>query len=317
MLYLNLMKINIAMDIGGTKMRAASYMEHSFEPIKKKTIFTYSNGTSPKDHLLQIVKSVWPEDGDVEAIGIAVAGPININESKIEKSPNLPEFNDFLIVPFLKKAFQVPVFLGNDANLACLGEWKFGAGQGHQNIIYLTISTGIGSGVISDGVMLVGASGMGAELGHVTIIPGGNICSCGKKGHLEAYSSGTSIAKWFHSELRNGGKSILDYHKKNTSKEIALAANKGDRLSIRAFERAGRILGLAITNFLHIFNPTCIIFGGGVSNSIDLLLPKINSVVENEVIDSGYFENLTFVTSALKDDAGILGALALARGIKA
>jgi len=315
MLYLNLMKIYIALDIGGTKMRAASYLGDSFVPIKKNSILTYSKGIKPKDLLLQIVRSVWPEDSIVEALGIAVAGPINIVEGKIEKSPNLPEFNDFSIGQFLKEAFHIPVFLGNDANLACLGEWKFGAGQGHQNIIYLTISTGIGSGVISDGVLLIGSCGMGAELGHVTIIPGGCDCSCGKKGHLEAYSSGTAIARWFKSQLKNGGISTLNYQPNISSREIAHAAYEGDNLSIEAFKRAGRILGLAITNFLHIFNPTCIIFGGGVSNSIDLILPEIKSVVEDEVIDSGYYENLIFETSALKDDIGILGALALARGI--
>ena len=315
MLYLNLMKINIALDIGGTKMRAASYLGDNVVPIKKNLIFTYSNGTNPKDLLLQIVKSVWPEGGSVEGIGIAVAGPINIYEGQIEKSPNIPEFNDFSVGPFLKDAFHIPIFLGNDANLACLGEWKFGVGQGHQNIIYLTISTGIGSGVISDGVLLIGSCGMGAELGHVTIIPGGSQCSCGKRGHLEAYSSGTAIAKWFKSELKNGEKSMLDNLTNISSREIALAAYEGDELSIKAFIRAGRILGLGITNFLHIFNPTCIIFGGGVSNSIDLILPEIKSVVEDEVVDSGYYENLIFETSTLKDDAGILGALALARGI--
>jgi glucokinase len=304
---------HIAVDIGGTQMRAASYERQSLEPIKINRIQSRMPGHTPQIRLIQVIESVWPEDKTVESIGIAVAGPLNPNEGLIQKSPNLPEFDEFRIVEYLEDHFNTTVLLGNDANLAALGEWKYGAGRGHQDLIYLTISTGIGSGVISGGKLLLGARGMAAELGHVTIIPDGPICSCGKSGHLEAFASGTAIAKWVQAEIEKGAKSIVAHDQQITAKGIAIAAKKGDALSVAAFKRAGDVLGIAIVNFLHIFNPTIIIFGGGVSKSIDLFLPYIKKAIDQHVFAQGYSEDLVLTTAALGDDAGLLGALALAR----
>jgi glucokinase len=183
------MKSHIAIDIGGTQMRAASYNSQSLVPIKINRIQSKFTGEKPQERLVQVVRSIWPNDTKVESIGIAVAGPLDLHAGIIEKSPNIPDFDNFPICKYLENRFDVPVFLGNDANLAALGEWKYGAGQGITNLIYLTISTGIGSGVIADGRLLLGNRGMAAELGHVTIVPDGPICSCGKRGHLEAFSS--------------------------------------------------------------------------------------------------------------------------------
>lgn len=308
------MKVHVAIDIGGTQMRAASYAAQNLEPIKINRIRSLIPGVKPQERLSQVVHSVWPDDGKVKAIGIAVAGPINLETGVIQKSPNIPDFDNFPIVNYLEDQFNTPVLLGNDANLAALGEWKYGAGIGHLNLIYFTISTGIGSGVISDGKLLLGARGMAAELGHITVVPNGPVCSCGKKGHLEAISSGTAIAKWVRSEIESGKKSLLSDSDHITAKSVADAARSGDMLSLEAFQRAGSTLGKAIVNFLHIFNPTLIIFGGGVSKSIDLLLPHINQALNTYVFAPGYLDDLSLTTAALGDDAGLLGALALARG---
>lgn len=307
------MNAHIAIDIGGTQMRAASYHPQSLEPIKINRIASRIHGIKPQERLIEVIQSIWPYQDQVEALGIAVAGPLNIEAGLIQKSPNIPDFDNFPIVQFLVDRFKLPVYLGNDANLAALGEWKYGSGQGHHNLIYLTISTGIGSGVISGGQMLLGSQGMAAELGHMIIIPDGPVCSCGHLGHLEAISSGTAIAKWVREEIHKGKSSILSDEPEITAKAVAHAAKSGDPLSLKAFERAGTTLGMAIVNFLHIFNPSLIIFGGGVSKSIDLLLPHINQVLEREVFAPGYLDNLSIKTAALGDDAGLLGALALAR----
>jgi glucokinase len=307
------MKSHIAIDIGGTQMRAASYNSQSLVPIKINRIQSKFTGEKPQERLVQVVRSIWPNDTKVESIGIAVAGPLDLHAGIIEKSPNIPDFDNFPICKYLENRFDVPVFLGNDANLAALGEWKYGAGQGITNLIYLTISTGIGSGVIADGRLLLGNRGMAAELGHVTIVPDGPICSCGKRGHLEAFSSGTAIAKWVTEQLRNGRNSTIEVKGEITAQDVAIAANTGDPLALAAFERAGKILGIAIVNFLHIFNPARIIFGGGVSKSFDLLLPHINKALKKDVFAPGYLEGLTLTTVALGDDSGLLGALALAR----
>jgi glucokinase len=307
------MKTHIAIDIGGTQMRAASYTWDTLSPIKINRIQSKVPGTTPQERLIQVVESIWPQESIVEAIGIAVAGPLNLEQGLIQKSPNIPEFDNFQISKFLTNYFNAPVLLGNDANLAALGEWKYGIGKGHQDLIYLTISTGIGSGVISGGNLLLGASGMAAELGHVTILPEGPLCSCGKPGHLEALSSGTAIAKWVQNEIKNDAQTILSNLKEISARQVAEAAKEGDALAMAAYKRAGEMLGLAIVNFLHIFNPTMVIFGGGVSNSIDLFLPEVNYAIENGVFAPGYTEDLILTTAKLGDDAGLLGALALAR----
>jgi len=105
---------------------------------------------------------------------------------------------------YLENHFHVPVALGNDANLAALGEWMFGAGQGHAHLIYVTISTGIGGGIINDNRLMLGTHGLAAEIGHVTVIPDGPTCGCGSRGHLEAVASGTAIARWVREELEQG-----------------------------------------------------------------------------------------------------------------
>ena len=307
------MSIHIAIDIGGTQMRAASYTINSLEPQKIHRIPSQIPGVKPQQRLVEVIQSVWPEKGRVEGIGIAVAGPLDLETGLIQRSPNIPAFDNFPIVNFLVEKFNVPVFLGNDANLAALGEWRHGSGQGHENIIYLTISTGIGSGVISDNKLLLGSKGMAAELGHVIIFPDGPICSCGKRGHLEAVASGTAIAKWTREQIEQGENStLINLHNFN-AKNIAEEAYRGDALALSAFRRAGEALGIAIINFLVIFNPTCIIFGGGVSKSIDLLLPHIKVALETKIFEQSYCRDLRIKTAALGDDAGLLGALVLAR----
>ncbi|MBU0512009.1 MAG: ROK family protein, partial [Chloroflexi bacterium] len=190
---------------------------------------------------------------------------------------------------------------------------KYGAGQGHDHLIYLTISTGIGSGVIMDGHLLTGSRGMAAELGHTSVLPDGPLCGCGQRGHLEAISSGTAIARWVQAELDNGVPSTLAKVQPVTAQAVAEAARQGDKLALAAFERAGTYLGRALADFLHIFNPSIVIFGGGVSKSVDLFIEHLREAMEKHVISPGYIENLTITTAALGDDSGLMGALALAR----
>ena len=310
------MNAHIAIDIGGTQMRAASYSLDSLDPIKINRIQSRIPGSKSPERLVELIQSIWPEKYTVSGMATAIAGPLDLPNGRIIRTPNIPDLNDFCITDYLSKKFQVPIALGNDANLAALGEWKYGAGQNHQHLIYLTISTGIGSGIITEGKLLVGSRGMAAELGHTTVLPDGPICSCGKRGHLEAIASGTAIAKWVNEELAGGIQSTLRGIEPLNAQRIAEAAKEGDSLAMAAFERAGTILGKALTDFIHIFNPTMIIFGGGVSKSIDLLLPHIQIAIQENIFAPGYLDDITFTTAALGDDAGLLGALALAREFK-
>jgi glucokinase len=235
----------------------------------------------------------------------------------IEAAPNVPELSGLSIVSELQNKFRVPVFLGNDANLAALGEWKFGAGRGHQHMLYLTISTGIGSGVIIDGKLFAGARGFASELGHVLALSDGPVCSCGIRGHLEAISSGTAIAKWVTSQIKNGADSSIEIDFEGgeiiSGAVIAEAARQGDALAIQAFKRAGKYLGQALANFLHIFNPTLIVLGGGVSQSYELFADELQAAMEAHVMIPEFLDELSIAIAELGDDIGLMGALALAR----
>jgi glucokinase len=216
----------------------------------------------------------------------------------------------------LEEHFQVSVALGNDANLAALGEWRFGAGQGYHHLMYMTISTGIGGGIIVDDQLLLGHHGLAAEIGHVTVMLDGPLCGCGQRGHLEALASGPAIAHWVEQELAEGAVSILPADQAVTAKQVAGAAQQDDELSIAALARAGTFIGRALADFLHIFNPAIIIIGGGVAQSGALLLEPIKACLKENVLSPRYLDDLLITTAALGDEAGLMGALALARRAK-
>jgi glucokinase len=307
------MSVHIAVDVGGTHIRAAVYSQESLEPQKLERTTTKDADSTPLERIKNLIASIWPEDETVQAIGIAAPGPLDPFKGVILSAPNIPGWKDLPISQELEDRFQVPVLLGNDADLAALGEWHFGAGKGHHHVVYMTISTGIGGGVIINDQLLRGRRGLAAELGHVTIMPDGPMCSCGQRGHLEAIASGTAIARWVQDELKQGAESSLRCDQEITAKLVSQAAKKGDQLAIDALARAGSFIGLAMANYLHIFNPTIVIIGGGVSRSGDLLLEPMRTAMKEHIMTPHYMDDFTLTTAALGDEAGLMGALALAR----
>jgi glucokinase len=177
----------------------------------------------------------------------------------------------------------------------------------------LTISTGIGGGVISDNHLLIGVRGLAAELGHITVLPDGPLCGCGQRGHLEAVASGPAIARYVNEQLERGAASIIKPDANLAAREVSEAAHRGDALAIEALTRAGTFIGQALADFLHVFNPSIVIFGGGVSQTGDLLFNPVRDAVKRFVMEPTYLKDLVITPAALGDDAGLLGALALAR----
>lgn len=304
---------DIVLDIGGTQMRAALYPEEGLEAVAQKTITTA--GTEPAlERLLELIASIWPSEGQVRNIALGIAGALNPQTGVLYQVPNIPNWNGLNIIEPIKQRFKAAVRIGNDANLAALGEWKYGAGAGHHDLVYLTISTGVGSGIIVDDRLLVGHNGLGAEVGHITVLPGGPLCGCGHAGHLESFSSGTGIVKTVKREIAAGRKTFLAEHNGEiTARLVAEAAKQGDEVALTAFNIAGEFLGRAIADLLHIFNPTIIILGGGVIKSGDLLLRPLWQSLRQTVVSPQYLEDFTLTTTILGDRVGLIGALALAR----
>ena len=302
----------IAVDIGGTHLRAALYEPEDTQPFIHKRIRTHTEEPGVYGRMEALIESIWPKDGDVAAIGVASPGPLDPHTGYILKTPNIKEWQNFPLGPNLTKHFNVPAFVDNDANLAALGEWKFGAGKGHHHLLYLTFSTGVGGGVITDDHLLQGYHGLATELGHTILDPDGPICSCGFAGHLEAFSSGPAIVKYVVAELEAGAKSRLKLNKNLTAQVVADAAAHGDGLAISAYQRAGEYLGIAVANFLTSFDPSIVVFGGGVSQVGSLLFDAFRASLKKHIFHPRYLENLKIEMAALGDDAGLLGALALA-----
>ena len=303
----------VAVDIGGTHIRTAAYESDNIDPLTHKRTRSLAKTPGTFDRLVQAIEAAWPQDRTVKAIGMASPGPLDPETGVVLATPNIPEWVDFPVTEKLSEHFGVPAYLDNDANLAALGEWKFGAGKGHRHVLYLTISTGIGGGVIINDRVLHGYHGLAAELGHVVVLAGGPVCSCGHEGHLEALAAGPAIVRYIREQLEAGTESELENVESLNAYEVAEAAKRGDALAKSAYERAGKFLGIGVASFLHTFDPSIVIFGGGVSQSGSLLFDPFEDSLRNQVFNPRYLENLVITTAALGDNAGLLGALALAQ----
>jgi len=306
------MRTIVSIDIGGTRLRAAAYKQDQFQPISQKRVETKAKEPNAFGRLINLLEDIWPKNENVDAIGVSSPGPVDPHTGVIMVTPNIKEWRDFPITAKLTDHFGIPAYLDNDANLAGLAEWKFGAGRGHHNVLYLTVSTGVGGGVIINDQLLQGHHGLAAELGHTTIQANGPLCGCGQPGHLESFSSGTGIERFVAEQLKAGRESLLQPDKKNSAHAISEAAKQGDALSIEAYQNAGKYLGIGVANFLHAFDPSIVIFGGGVSQSGPLLFDSFHVSLKERVIHSRYLEGLVITRAELGDDSGLLGARALA-----
>jgi glucokinase len=231
-------------------------------------------------------------------------------------APNLPGWVDFPLRSLVEQALGVPVAIGNDANLAALAEWKFGAGRGTQDMIYITVSTGVGGGVISRGRLISGARGLGAELGHMVADPHGPVCSCGRPGHLEAIASGPAIVRRAADLLHQGNASTLRLEIVSdpalTPEVIAQAARQGDGLARQVVREAGEALGRQLASLVHVFNPQVIVVGGGVAQIGEALFAAIQVALRASTMHPAFLDGLEVRPAALGDDSGLVGAMILA-----
>lgn len=302
----------IAVDIGGTHLRVAVYPPDSIQPQVQKRIPTVGPG-SAVERLIDLIGELWPPGDEVIAISVGAPGQVDPQAGVIIGAPNIAGWNNLPLKRQLQQAFPVPVYLNNDANLAAIGEWRFGAARGHLDVFYITVSTGIGGGVICGGRLLLGTQGLATEIGHVVIDPNGPLCGCGHRGHIESFASGTAIAHYYQEEQKKGRSASLAPQSCPDAKAIAQAANNGDELALEAFHRAGVYMGIGIANYLHLFNPSIVVIGGGVGRSGEIFWRPMRKTIDQYVLSDSYTKNLVITPAALGDDCGLLGALALAQ----
>jgi glucokinase len=307
----------IAVDLGGTNIRVAYFPSSAPPPLTQSKVPTRaSEGPDAViGRLIHAIEAQIQSDDRDFRIGVGAPGPLDPIQGIILEAPNLSGWENIPLKSILSEHFKVPVVVGNDANVAALGEWRFGAGRGTQHMIYLTLSTGIGGGIINDGKLLLGAHGLAGELGHMTIEPDGPMCGCGKQGHLEALASGLSIARKAEELLTQGNESTLAEQFSNAGKltafDVGQAAIAGDTLAHAIISQAGEIIGRQLASLAHAFNPEVFVLGGGVSQIGDILFNPIRSALHEHVLHTRYVEHLRVLPAALGDDAGLVGAMVL------
>lgn len=305
----------IGVDLGGTKISTAiSTIEG--EILKQTVVPTKAEeGEGPVleriiSTIEEVLVSAKINSNEVEAIGIGSPGPLDSEKGIILTTPNLP-FKNYNLVNPIKEKFGLPVFLDNDANVAAIGESMFGAGKGKKNIVYFTVSTGVGGGAVLNGQAYRGNTSNALEIGHMTVNPNGPRCNCGNVGCLEAISSGTAIAKAAKEAVNSKVETSLRQYDKITSYEVFKEADKGDKVAKYIIDNALNYLGVGVANAISIFDPEMIIIGGGVTNAGKIVFDKVREVVNTRCFKA-MAESCEIVPAGLGTDAGVVGAVALA-----
>lgn len=303
----------IAVDLGGTQIRAARY-DLDLNLLQRESTLTRAKlGAQPTIERMKsyIRKVMRGGRDDVIGIGISAPGPLNPFSGVIVAPPNLPGWLDVPLRDIMTAEFNLPVYIGNDANVAALAEASKGAAQGCRHVTYITVSTGVGAGIICDGKLLLGREGLAGEFGHIPIV-----LEHGAVSSVELETAGPAIARRAMRAIQGGAKSTVadmvngDLNRID-AKAVGLAAAAGDRLAIAQLAYAGRMLGLGIVSILHLFNPEVIVIGGGVAKTGELLFGPLRKTAQEHVLDDAYTANLRIEESALGDDVALVGAAAL------
>jgi glucokinase len=303
----------IGVDVGGTKI-AAAVVTPEGEVLNE--VRYPSSG--PKERLLSsMARSVNEVRNGFEVGGVclAVPGTVSTVENKIIDAPNLHAIEGIPLKDELEERTGLTTTVENDANAAAWGEFRFGAGSEVSHLIFITLGTGVGGGVISHGVLLRGAQGAGGELGHITIQATGPRCGCGNHGCLEALASGTAIARRARevaSEEPDSALGQLAVERAVLGEDVAGLARQGDEAAISVLRETGVWLGIGLAGFVNVFNPEVIAIGGGAARAGDLILDAARHEVRLRAMSPS--RDLVKIKEAtLGADSGVLGAAALAR----
>jgi glucokinase len=314
----------VGIDVGGTNVKIGLF-DTELKLICKTSVTTDAD-MGPKvviDKMAKTVEELVTQAGltlkDIIAVGIGTPGPAKYSEGIIIKSTNMPKFKNVPICRMLNEKLGAPIVFDNDANVACWGEYAVGAGKGVKDIVFFTLGTGIGGGIVSNGELVHGCDENGAELGHTIIYPDGRLCNCGQRGCVEAYASADSTARRATEAIQGGAKSslkkVLDQKGKITSKDVYQHLASGDKLAKEITDGTAKALAITCINMLHATEPKRIVFGGGMIAAGDILLNGIKRFFD-EHIWTLKKEATEICFATLGEDAGIIGAAALAQYTK-
>ncbi|WP_026962136.1 ROK family protein [Alicyclobacillus herbarius] len=295
---------SIGVDLGGTKILTGVLDEQG---ELHHTLEVPTLAARGPEAVIQRIRSTVDEmlnrvgRANVLGLGVGAPGPLNPHTGTVLGPPNLPGWDCIPLRDELQAVYGLPVYLENDANAAAVAEHRFGAGQGSRNMVYITVSTGIGGGVVIDGQVRQGAAGGFAEIGHMIVDPSGVPCNCGNRGCLEAVASGTAIARMATEAFGRG----------LTAQEVADLAAGGNAKARQVLDTAFRYLGIGVVNIVNLFDPDLIVIGGGVARIGQPLFDAIHEALMHNDFRRNYGMDVPIVPARLGTKAGVIGAAAL------
>jgi glucokinase len=311
-------KVIAGIDIGGTKIAIA------LENIDGKKIADRRLPTQAEigaDAIIENVARAMMEmlnenQAALVSIGIGCPSPLDIEKGLVMSPSNLRDWDNFPIVKIFRDKFGVPVVLENDANAAALGEYVYGAGRGYKNVVYITVSTGIGGGIIINGEIFRGVAAGAGELGHTIVQPDGIRCNCGSVGCLETISAGIHIARRARERLMSGAPSLLREMVSDISEisaqTIIEAVRRNDRLAVEIWDETCRFLAIGIGNIITILAPEAVVIGGGIAAAGDMLFTPLRRLLP-QFVSMIPADEINILPAELGGESGVCGALALAK----
>lgn len=312
------MTLTVGVDVGGTKVAAGVVDEHGTILAKTRRP-TPSVSPDDVEHTIADVVAELRAEHDVEAVGIGAAGFIDADRSTVLFAPNLA-WRDEPLRDDVAKLIGLPVVVENDANAAAWGEFRYGAGQGFDHLVCVTVGTGIGGGIVLGGELYRGRYGIGAEFGHMRVVANGRRCGCGQRGCWEQYCSGRALlheAREIADVQRELGARLLELGNGRPegieAPEVTTAAREGDPAALACFEAIGSWLGQGLADLASSLDPAVFVIGGGVADAGELLLAPARRVFAERLTGGSHRPHPEIRIAALGNEAGLVGAADLAR----
>ena len=312
--------IVLGIDVGGTSIKGAAINDKGQVLDRFSLRVNKSDSASKTIGSLADIINEFVKDHDykekISGIGIGVPGIVDFDKGNVIHSPNLPTWEGFNIKEFLQKKTNLPVILNNDANVAAFGESIFGSGKNYNNVIMLTLGTGVGGGIILNKKIFDGNLHQGAELGHMVIRVNGKKCGCGRRGCLEAYASATALIRETKKAMKLHPESLLNHtaleNDKVDARTAFLAAKQNDKTAIQVVKNYVQDLSEGILNFCNIFRPEIIVLSGGVANEGEYLFSMIREYLKKHNYGMKHAPYVDIQKASLGYDSGIVGAACLA-----
>ena len=308
--------LTIGIDIGGTKI-SAGVVDSSGNLIDSSRCSTPTEGGKELiSSVINLIKE-FNKKYEIKGIGISIAALISSDYGTIVGAPNIANLSKLNFVNEIKEEFKLPIIIENDANAAMWAEFKFGNAKGLNPVMFFIIGTGVGGGLVIDGKLFKGANGIGAEFGHMCVVPNGLLCGCGSKGCIEQYASGGALIRYANEALlANPDKSeeVLSFGEgKLSGTALTKAAKAGNELALAAFSKQADWLGLACASYSLIIDPQAIIIGGGVVDAGELFLAPVRAAMRKYMPFAESHVPPKIIAAKFGNDAGLIGAADLVR----